>query len=177
MNGHKIRSEGYYAFEFGKSFAEANPYKTVEMRGDANVLSLQVEAIQFFNGWESRRKEVSGLSGYSLFLDDFRFPDWVSWVPLDLEQNWVIATHFYEFIEIIVKCGLPRLISFDYDLDRHNLPVTHLPYGNGLDCAKWLIDYCERNEKKFPDYVIHSSNPEGKKAIQELIWNFKNKQQ
>jgi hypothetical protein len=175
----KYHQEGYYAYiaNPGKKFAEINPYNKIEARGTGGVGSYQVEAVPYFNGWESAKKEKKGLTGYSLFLDDFRFPEWAPWVPLNLEDNWVIAPHFYSFIEIIIKCGLPRTISFDYDLDRHNLPITHLPYGNGEDCAKWLVNYCKEHEKPFPAWTIHSTNPEGRIKMAQIIQSFIDKRE
>ena len=173
MNNYKeIYEEGFLSFKEEKNFYQSNPYNKIEQRGEG-VETYQVEAVPFFNGWEARRKEYFGVRGYSLFLDDFRFPNWVTWVdlPKSKKDNWILVRHYYDFIETVVEYGLPRFIAFDFDLDRHNLPVTHLPYGNGADCAAWLVDYCKRNWLPFPEYKIHSCNPEGHKRIQETINN------
>lgn len=162
-------SEGFYAYKPDKKFSDLNPYNKIEDRGDSFVQSLQVEAVSFFNGWEAAKSHQNYLTGYSLFLDDFRFPEWVTWVPLNLEDNWIISPHFYDFIQTIIRCGLPRTISFDYDLDRHNLNIKDLPYGNGADCAKWLVKHCADIDKVLPPFTIHSTNPEGRgKILEEL---------
>lgn len=168
-NFQRIHKEGYKAYVRGGDFYKVNPYNKIESRGEGTD-SYQIEAIPFFNGWEAARKIDLGLTGYSLFLDDFRFPDWVTWIELP-KTNWKIATHYYSFIEIITLCGLPNFVTFDFDLDRHNLPINDLPYGNGADCARWLKYYCKRYDLKFPRCTIHSCNPEGFKQIEQVILN------
>ena len=42
----------------------------------------------------------------------------------------------------------------------------------GLECAKWLIDYCIDNKQKLPNYLCHSQNPVGKDNILGLLDNF-----
>jgi len=52
----------------------------------------------------------------------------------------------------------------------------HEPEGvekTGLDCAKWLVDYCMDNNQKLPEYSVHSMNPAGGKNILEYLNNFK----
>jgi hypothetical protein len=81
-------------------------------------------------------------------------------------------------------------VCFDHDLaDEHYAamlkenvddPVkqieTIVDYGvekTGLDCAKWLVDYCVEKKKKFPPYIVHSMNPAGKERIAGYIENAK----
>ena len=42
----------------------------------------------------------------------------------------------------------------------------------GLECAKWLIDYCIDNNQELPNYLCHSQNPVGKDNILGLLDNF-----
>lgn len=134
---------------------------------------------------------------YNLFLDDYRDPtDCVGYVhPMgirpDLYTNnkWVIVKNYDEFVECITKYGLPTLISFDHDLaDEHYTPEEYwsdydaskkyqesLTYKEktGLDCAKWLVDYCMNNKQELPKYEAHSMNPVGRDNIISLLNNFK----
>ena len=43
----------------------------------------------------------------------------------------------------------------------------------GLDCAKWLVEYCLDNNTKLPDYIVHSANPAGKENIEKYLFNAK----
>jgi hypothetical protein len=42
----------------------------------------------------------------------------------------------------------------------------------GMDCAKWLVDYCIANQLTLPLYNIQSANPVGKENIDGLLKNF-----
>jgi hypothetical protein len=42
----------------------------------------------------------------------------------------------------------------------------------GMDCAKWLVDYCLDNKLTLPLYNIQSANPSGKDNIDGLLKNF-----
>lgn len=46
---------------------------------------------------------------------------------------------------------------------------------SGFDCAKWLVAYCLDNEMALPDFTVHSQNPVGKRNIESLLNNFKNR--
>jgi hypothetical protein len=52
----------------------------------------------------------------------------------------------------------------------HNPPKMEK---TGMDCAKWLVDYCIDNKKELPDYVVHSMNPAGRENIKSLLDQFK----
>ena len=86
------------------------------------------------------------------------------------------------------KCLLlgewPAKISFDHDLaDEHYHPTMTDPAKyeeiaadfkekTGMDCAKWLIDFCMDNGLKLPEYVVHSMNPSGARNIHSILYNF-----
>lgn len=42
----------------------------------------------------------------------------------------------------------------------------------GLDCAKWLVNYCMDKDLNLPAYEVHSMNPAGGKNILSLLQNF-----
>jgi hypothetical protein len=170
MNQFEIFEEGRKAYNPRLSVYEANPYQRQEDRG-MGVLAFQNEATPFFNGWEKARGRREHTEGYSLFLDDFRFPNWVNWIALP-SQNWLIARHYYEFVKIIEMSGLPRFVTFDFDLDRHAQFLGDLPYKNGLDCAEYMIEYCIKHGAKFPNFAVHSTNHIYGPAIAKRIWEY-----
>lgn len=89
---------------------------------------------------------------YNLFLDDQRIPRDCRYYkgdgsPYDSEE-WIEVHNFDQFCNIIKKKGIPKLISFDYQLGGEY---------NGLDCAKFLKFECEETNVKIPTYLVHSS--------------------
>ena len=85
---------------------------------------------------------------------------------------------------------MPDTISFDHDLaDEHYTPEyfwdnyeeskkfqewrgQYYQEKTGMDCAKWLVDYCMDNKKKLPEIFVHSANPVGADNIKGLLDNF-----
>lgn len=112
-----------------------------------------------------------------LFLDDNRKPYdvFLNTIDPDYENNseWTIVSNFHEFINFIEKFGLPKLISFDHDLDiEHYLPENqeNIDYDlfkskTGYDCAVWLLEYCNKNGFEIPNFKVHSQNEVGKENI------------
>jgi hypothetical protein len=124
-----------------------------------------------------------------LWLDDIRDPSdpfWFRYFPNTDEVVWV--KNYDEFISWINVNGLPYLICFDHDLaDEHYTPQEYWESKNkvqewhdaqnftektGMDCAKWLVDYCLDNDVKLPKYISQSANPSGKEYILSLLDNF-----
>jgi len=132
-----------------------------------------------------------------LWLDDVRDPvkgPWESYIALTLgwgtcdgkqakdhDIEWVKS--YDEFINSIQQ-QLPQIIFFDHDLaDEHmvyymtsyeeNINYQEFKEKTGLDCAKWLVDYCQDNNIKLPTYYVHSHNPIGRKNIQSYLDNAK----
>lgn len=124
-----------------------------------------------------------------LWIDDYRNPmegQWLAFSPItteDLEVHWVKS--YKEFTEWIEKNKLPDAVCFDHDLaDEHYDVSMYEQNGSyndlydkfkektGYDCAKFLIEYCEKNKLKVPLYNIQSANPVGKKNIDSLIRNY-----
>jgi hypothetical protein len=126
-----------------------------------------------------------------LYLDDYRYPilsfDYTNNIIYN-DKDWDIVTNYDEFVNYILKNGLPNLISFDHDLaDEHYTPAIYwndyekskeyqekqqYKEKTGLECAKWLINYCIDNKQKLPNYLCHSQNPVGKDNILGLLDNF-----
>lgn len=123
-----------------------------------------------------------------LWLDDYRNPmegDWLVFSPLKVPNYEVVwVKNYQEFVLWIVKHGLPDGICFDHDLGPNAMAeiatkdMESFDYDNlkgemtGYDCAKWLVRFCENNNKTLPLYNIQSGNPVGKKNIDMLLKNF-----
>lgn len=115
---------------------------------------------------------------YNVFLDDLRFPQEVFAYTNDSsysELEWNICRDFEVFKKLITEKHSSgesiNLISFDNDLGFiNNDPTQEL---RGVDCAKWLIDFCLDNNMKFPNYKVHSKNPVAKEHIIGMIESFK----
>jgi hypothetical protein len=126
----------------------------------------------------------------NLFLDDFRKPSDVThalhngqWQEFPSIWSWEIVRSYAAFTEFILKNGLPSVISFDHDLSMEHYPenfeamMTTIDYTRykektGLDCAKWLLDYCIRKKLELPDCYIHSFNPVGRINIHNYLSRF-----
>lgn len=125
-------------------------------------------------------------------MDDFRNPiDCINYMRLRVDdsamysrEKWIVVRNYEEFVNYITNKGLPYLISFDHDLaDEHYDPsmysgnyddvAKNFKEKTGMDCAKWLVDYCLDNEKQLPKFVVHSMNPAGTKNISSLLNDFK----
>lgn len=101
---------------------------------------------------------------------------------------WV--RNYEEFIIWIKENGLPTNISFDHDLaDEHYTPPKYwddyqasknyqqekeksYKEKTGMDCAKWLVDFCIDYNQQLPTYQVHSANPVGANNIKYYLQNF-----
>jgi hypothetical protein len=128
-----------------------------------------------------------------LFLDDVRIPkDAIGLVPSKYNQfywenDWIVVKNYDEFVHYILLNGLPDFVSFDHDLadfhydfkpeDYDNMSEEEmiLKFGSmektGLDCSKFLVDYCIEYDKELPSYLVHSANPSGKENIEKYLEN------
>ena len=113
-----------------------------------------------------------------LFLDDLRFPtDCLKHLnphsiesQVYLKKYWIIIRSYNDFVDWITTNGLPKFISFDYDL---GLPQDqNCEEQNGMTCAKWLVKYCLDHEQALPKYFVHSQNPVGKGNIEGYLEAF-----
>ena len=121
-----------------------------------------------------------------LFLDDWRIPrDCATYMYHRADcrifhEEWDIVRSYGQFIKWIEDNGVPDLVAFDYDLAdvaelKESLPIEEwfdLDEGRvytGLDCVKFLLNYCNDRNIKFPEYVIHSANPDGSEEIKNLL--------
>lgn len=100
-----------------------------------------------------------------LFLDDKRKASSF----IDMRSNIVRqATTYTEFTEELLDLyclfGKVDEVWFDHDLGDKS--------GNGYDCAKYLVEFCEENSMKFPTYYIQSANPVGKANIDSYLKSY-----
>ena len=95
-----------------------------------------------------------------LYLDDERFPKSI---------GWDIVRDFDEFKMWITMNGLPDLVSFDHDL---GLNKDGSLKKSGVDCARWMCQYCIDNGLPLPDYNIHTANGVGRDNIQSVLKTF-----
>ena len=123
---------------------------------------------------------------YNLYLDDIRQPyetgNYINPVEFRKQyrlEEWVIVRNYDEFIKYIQNNGLPTKVSFDHDLAHiHYDPDTwtesfQYHEETGLDCAKWMCNYCLDNGLPLPEYYCHSMNPTGKENILGILDNYK----
>jgi len=124
-----------------------------------------------------------------LFLDDIRQVKDAVYLVNDnrriyFEDGWDIVKNYKEFVSWIKRNGLPEFISFDHDLADVHYQVDFQDWDfftadqlgveeTGLDCAKWLVDYCADNGFKLPPYQVHSANPAGRENIKQYLANAK----
>ena len=114
-----------------------------------------------------------------LFLDDLRMPtDCLSYMQNRTphykvyNDEWVIVRNYSDFIFWIRENGLPDLISFDHDLGEEDEG-----HPSGMECAKWLVNYCMDNQVKLPGWLVHSANPCGYENIKGLLTSFQENQE
>lgn len=127
-----------------------------------------------------------------LWLDDKRDPfekDWINWLaqysPIEQPFEVVWVKSYSEFINWITINVLPSGICFDHDLGE-DVAKSKVKSGiskkqarrekklskSGMDCAKWLVEYCLDNNLKLPPYNIQSANPAGRDNINGLLLSF-----
>lgn len=119
------------------------------------------------------------MSKILLWLDDSRNPlenDWLVFSPIgrDVDTHWVKSHE--EFVRWIECNGLPDGICFDHDLgdyhiDKETKELIHQEK-TGMDCAKWLVNFCITQNFKLPKYNIQSGNSVGKENIDCLLKNY-----
>lgn len=123
---------------------------------------------------------------YKLFLDDLRHPPEVQWgdfLKVFDYKNTIseveVVRNYEDFCSIILKRGLPSIISFDHDLGPESYKAViegrdddKLEEKTGLDCAKFLIEYCLDHRLALPKCHIHSMNPVGGRRIYDLLMSY-----
>ncbi len=122
-----------------------------------------------------------------LILDDSRQLSDLKYIEEYELMEKVLVKSYSEFVATLNKRGLPKMISMDHDLcpehyrlGARNHFMSLLGYDkcniqSGLDCARFLIRYCQEKKLKLPVCYSHSQNPAGRQAILQLINKYKEK--
>ncbi len=86
----------------------------------------------------------------------------------DLEK-WTVARDYFEFVYLIDNYFDDiKLVSFDHDLACVENGIEY----TGKSAADYLINYCLDNNKKMPDWYVHSDNTSGKNNIIGAITSY-----
>lgn len=120
------------------------------------------------------RKEIKKIGGKLLWIDDIRDPflDKEGKVPKEASEiHWVLKYH--QFVDWITENGLPDIISFDHDLSDIHINKSTYKEKTGMDCAKWLVEYCMDKDLDLPQFYVHSANPVGADNINGVLNNYK----
>jgi hypothetical protein len=120
----------------------------------------------------------------ALYLDDVRTPT----ETMAGYEPWYVVRNYDEFTAWITENGVPDMISFDHDLadehmDDYYQQIAQQGYQHpsyelftektGLNCADWLISYCQDNKTSLKKCCVHSHNPVGAANIQSMLNGFK----
>lgn len=106
---------------------------------------------------------------YSIFLDDERWPQDVTWVELPHTcTRWLVVRNYREFKDNIKLRGMPEYSTFDHDLQDFNEDGTE---NTGYTCLKWLVAYCIDHDMMLPGCFFHSMNPIGVKNMKSYYEN------
>jgi hypothetical protein len=115
---------------------------------------------------------------FKVFLDDIRSP-YMSHnsnkglgIDYSKSNDWVIIRDYFSFIDFIDKeFNNIELISFDHDLACYKNDREY----TGKDAMNYIIDYCMDNNKKVPDWYVHSDNTVGRSNIIGLVLSYMSK--
>jgi hypothetical protein len=102
---------------------------------------------------------------YNLFLDDIREPincrNYKGDNSIYDSEQFIIVRTFNEFYLALKEYGVPKFVSFDYDLG--------VCSDNGLKCAELLKFWCDDLGVDFPKYRVHSSWPNIRIEFDKII--------
>ena len=106
-----------------------------------------------------------------LFLDDCRkASNYVDTVNNIVRQSFTYNEFTVDVQDYFFLYGRIDEVWFDHDLGD--------PNGDGYDCAKYLVKFCDENGYKLPKWHIHSANPVGRDNVDShlkiLLKIFKN---
>lgn len=136
------------------------------------------------------------MKNYNLFLDDIRDPlnmqhmshvgHYIKYYQL---LEWIVVRNYNEFVKCINERGIPDVVSFDHDLAQdHYVPSrvwgTRQLYEEyvrknvpkektGMDCARYLFDFCAAADDMPSTVLVHSMNPYGSENIKAYWEQFK----
>ena len=121
----------------------------------------------------------------NLFLDDIRDPWNTTHVELPY-ATWTTVRDYDEFVSTITAYhaetgNLPNHIAYDHDLACIHYAAGDDAIGDlvptGLECAKWVIQFCINHDLVMTEFSSHSMNPVGKANILRVLQHFTDQQQ
>ena len=122
---------------------------------------------------------------YYLILDQYKSAKDINLDYLP-KSGWKIARSLPEFETTINELGIPEFVFLAHNLHKEHgnfsdyknalsswkIDYNKYKYPTGLDCVKFLIQFCKINNKKFPKYEICDENLVGKDNMWKEICNF-----
>lgn len=125
-----------------------------------------------------------------LWLDDVRDPQKCGILekygidPNSVDIRW--AKSYDDFVWYINEDDYADIVCFDHDLGKDVEIKEREENGlskrqarkrkknikNGLDCAKYFINFLHVSKAPIPKIIVHSMNPVGKKRIEDEINDF-----
>ena len=112
-------------------------------------------------------------------------PKDVKWLELP-SVAWVIVRNYNQFVETILRDGLPQTVSFDHDLADEHYQEYHAAHDDkmltkgtfrydkmkektGYHCAHWMAAYCVDKKLPIPVYYLHTMNFIGKQNMASVL--------
>jgi len=111
-----------------------------------------------------------------LYLDDIRK------VPVNYQGiphgKWTLVQNYDSFCNTIENYwkdeqSLPLIISFDFDLSHEHYCGDYSKTKSGLDCARFLLEFCKKVDRPLPRWICHSLS-ERRMELIELLYNASN---
>lgn len=142
-----------------KEATEADKALLAKILGEAKpyVAKKQKELNKPRETWEQKVKEnkpeeiTKGKADY-VFVDAKRNPAEVTWAVVPQSVVWHVCRSFAEFMQYILQHGLPKHVSFDYDLT----PADSKDKQTALNVIQWLEAYCITEQKLMPEWSVHT---------------------
>ena len=111
-----------------------------------------------------------------IYLDDIRVPqmshNYRKGLGDNFAEDWVIVRNYDDFVDVVKKnFDEIDLISFDHDLGI----TTDIDEMSGKNAVDFIINYCIDNDKKFPNWYVHSDNVVGRENMISSILNYLSK--
>lgn len=177
------------AVEYDKAVREKTPQKTLKQPIDGDYYTYNGERDNKDYEWEmNESKNMDKLT--ILWLDDQRDPykylrtkstsntfirnkQFYDNLMQNYDVNFVWVKNLYQFTEYIENNGVPQFVSFDHDLNNRGggegLSDEQKLNNNGVNCAKWLVNYCRQMKQPLPKFYVHSANPKHGLEINRVL--------
>lgn len=142
-----------------KQATEADKALLAKILGEAKpyVEKKRAEVSKPKESWESqttknKQEEITTGKADYVFIDTKRNPAEVTWTVIPQNIVWHVCRNTAEFIEYLLKHGLPKHISLDHDLTP---PKASHPQ-TAADVIYALEAYCLEHKVLMPEWSCHS---------------------